>query len=67
MIFGHVRSMPNGGNYIDSWRCILWAGVANAATLLENCIVKTDNEMNVFQQFWERRIKNNFIIIANIW
>ena len=48
MLFGQVRLMLNGGNFIDHQRCILWAKAANTATKLENCILKTGNEMSAF-------------------
>ena len=46
--------MLNGGNYIDSWRHILWAEVANMVILLENCIFKINNEKSTFQQFFRK-------------
>ena len=66
-MFGILRTTLNGGNFIDSWRSIVWAETANTATLLEYCIAKTGNEMSAFQQiFWERRNENDFITFAKI-
>ena len=31
MFFGWWRSMLDGGNFIDSWGCILWATYCNSA------------------------------------
>ena len=48
---GQVRSILNGGNFIDSWRG-LCAGAANTASLFKNCIIKTGNEKSAFQQLF---------------
>ena len=57
MLFDRVRSVLNGGNFIDSWRHILWTKAANAAALLKSSIVKTGNEMSAFQIFGKGETK----------
>ena len=47
-LFGWVSLISIGVNFIDSWKHILWAEAAYTATLLENCIFKTGNEMSNF-------------------